>query len=299
MTAIKADKQETFDEWMRRMQYAQQTIVDTKRTLHRCLDLLRIDQPIPSWARAALVRWDAARLHGVKADGEWSKLDGQRELMDATRQSRLGGRRARVREGMRQARSLDDDAWASLLASIRACDEPAARVLEVMAGTGLRVGDVLRISLDALRESERTGSINLVLKGGTPSTLRVDGAAQAWSRLRRTAAQNRGQHVCDLVSPGADSGPAAGGAAYKRVQRLLKELSRTAGISEDVWTHRIRRTVGVQAYRQTEDVLAVRDLLHHRRAATTEGYLSEARPDRVAELQQKVAQRFASDKSRG
>ena len=51
--------------------------------------------------------------------------------------------------------------------------------------------------------------------------------------------------------------------------------------------------MGVQALRLTEDTVAVQQLLGHRSHQTTLGYLDEARPERVAELQRQVRERFS------
>lgn len=282
--------------WLASRQYAPTTIVDAIRTLRLTADRIREGGEPPKHARAALVRWEAARVEGVEVPEGWDVLDGALARLDALRQrSSLGGRaRTRVAK-LREARSLDDDSWSALTTKLAEHPEVAARVLEVMAGTGLRVGDVLRVEVVDLRESDRTGSLRVVLKGGTTSTLLREGASEAWKRLSSACPGTSGI-VADFVAPRGHGGAAAGGAAYKRVQRLLHEVCAEAGITEAVWTHRLRRTVGVQAYRATEDTLAVRDLLQHRSVRTTEGYLSEARPDRVAALQREIAARFRQPK---
>jgi len=282
--------------WLASRQYAPTTIVDALRTLRLTADRLARGEDAPRHARAALVRWEAARADGIEVPEGWGVLDGALARLDAQRQrSSLGGRaRTRVAK-LREARSLDDESWSALTAKLAEHPEPAARVLEVMSGTGLRVGDVLRVEVADLRESDRSGAVRVVLKGGTETTLLREGAAEAWRKLSSACSGTTGI-VADFVAPRGHGGATAGGAAYKRVQRLLHEVCAEAGITEAVWTHRIRRTVGVQAYRATEDTLAVRDLLQHRSVRTTEGYLSEARPDRVAALQRQIAERFRQPK---
>lgn len=285
----------TFREWLASRQYAATTIQDAHRSLILTVERLAVGEPPPRHARAALVRWNAARADGIEVPEGWDALDGALAKLDAVRQrSALGGRAAKRGKRTREARSLDDGSWSALIGKLGEHPEVAARVLEVMAGTGLRVGDVLRVEIAALRECEETGTVRVVLKGGTLGTLRCDGAPEAWRGLCAACPGQSGL-VADAVAPGSASGPAAGGAAYKRVSRLLHEVCGEAGITEAVWTHRIRRTVGVQAYRATEDTLAVRDLLQHRSVRTTESYLSEARPDRVAALQRQIAAKFRGD----
>jgi len=281
----------TFSEWLAARQYATTTAADALRALELTAERVRTGGEPPKHARAALVRWEAARADGVEVPPGWEALDGALARLDAARQrSALGGRASKVGR-VREARSLSDVSWSALIGKLAERDEVAARVLEVMSGTGLRVGDVLRIEVAALRECEETGSVRVILKGGVRSVVLCEGAPEAWRGLCAACPGQSGL-VAGHVAPRGDGGAEAGGAAYKRVQRLLHEVCADAGITEAVWTHRIRRTVGVQAYRATEDTLAVRDLLQHKSSRTTEGYLSEARPDRVAELQRKIASKF-------
>jgi integrase len=57
----------------------------------------------------------------------------------------------------------------------------------------------------------------------------------------------------------------------------------------------LRRTVAVQALRITEDVTAVQQLMGHKSVQTTFGYISEARPEREAELRKQLGQLFRPD----
>lgn len=211
----------------------------------------------------------------------------------------LERRRARQKRKRRQQKSYADADWRALWAAIRADDEPASRVLEVMAATGLRVGDVLRLTRHRLREGLARGVITIEQKGGDDRLLYIEGAEPPWTRLHAAfdGAPGEISNVALLVSPEGNGSPLSADAAYKAVQRHLQRLGDALGIAGPHRTHRLRRTVAVQALRLTEDVVAVQQLMGHKSVQTTFGYVSEARPEREAELRRQLGQVFRPEET--
>lgn len=204
-------------------------------------------------------------------------------------------RLARKARRKREARSIGDAEWQRLVAVIEHDPSTLGAALLVLAQTGLRVGDLLRLPRARLAEAQDTGRLRLEVKGGEERTLPLDGAPDAWGRLW-VAWQGAGnlRTVAWLVAPRGDGDVSSKGAAYKALARHLGRLADEAEVTGRVHLHRLRRTVGVQALRVTEDVVAVQQLLGHASSQTTLGYLDEARPDRVAEVQRQVRARFAA-----
>lgn len=191
----------------------------------------------------------------------------------------------------RDARSIPDEEWSRLITAIEKSPEPAARVAEVMAATGRRVGDMLRIERDTLLTGVPRGEMNILIKGDRYVHVDCRGAPEAWEHLRSAIEMTHCVNVASFVSPGH---PESGGAsaAYMAVRRFIQKTAAEVGCNGPVWTHRFRRTVGVQVYRLTKDILAVRDMLDHRSIVTTERYLSESRDEQKVELQKKIREQF-------
>lgn len=282
-----ADCRLTLDAWLTGRHYAPKTILDTHSDLLRAERLAGTGQSLPEILRPAVRRLEAA-----------AEDTGDRGLLTAYRliephlpvrpvAPRLRGAAAGRVTHAREARSFEDSAWSALIAKLDGATDPASRCLRVMARTGLRVGDVIRLPRAAVLAAQKSGVLDLVLKGGKVAHLLFSGAPGEWAAFSMAFLASGADDVAHWVSPGCTQVLGAGG-AYKRLRKTLRQTAESAGITEAVWTHRIRRTVGVRAYRATEDTLAVRDLLHHANVATTLSYLSEARPDRVADLQQKI-----------
>jgi integrase len=213
-------------------------------------------------------------------------------LAPAPQLTPLERRRARQRKKRRQQTSYPDEAWKALWAGVRADKSPEARVLEVMLATGLRVGDVLRLTRARLRDGLVSGVVTIEQKGGDDRLMYLEGVEEPWARLHAAFEGTRATNVALLVSPEGDGSPLSADAAYKAVNRQLKRIGEALGLPGPHRTHRLRRTVAVQALRITEDVTAVQQLMGHKSVNTTFGYINEARPEREAELRRQLGQIF-------
>lgn len=282
--------------WMAARRYRPRTITESVRVVAH-LERLRerghahVPPGVVAWVQPTIRRLAAAAA--TTSDAQLAALHAYAEtlLPPPDTHARFRGVAARRRNRSRPTRSLDDAAWDALVTRLHDAGTPAERVLLVMAATGLRVGDVLRITRGAALAARRDGQIQLELKGGRTWTIALDGAPEAWDALLDPFLRSRMPDVAHYVAPGLRADPQAVGAsgAYQAVRRTLRRICNELSITEDVWTHRIRRSVGVRAYRETTDVLAVRDLLGHVSPRTTLVYLDEARLERAADLQRKLA----------
>lgn len=208
----------------------------------------------------------------------------------------LRGRLRRARR-MTEARSFEDNEWARLLEVLERDDSLEGAVLGVLAATGLRIGDALGMRRDAVvdRSGYARERIDLRTKGNKTRTLLRAGAPEAWDRLAQlwSHAPASQTTLALVLTDGGSRDVSSWGAAYKRVARQLEAVGQAAGIESRLNLHRLRRTVGVQALRVTRgDVRAVQELLGHESYQTTLGYLDEAQPERVAEVQAQVRAAF-------
>lgn len=209
---------------------------------------------------------------------------------------RFGVRKPRGRK--REARSIDDTSWRELADAIERDPSDEARVLDVMVSTGLRIGDVLRVTEPALRSALRTGRLVTEVKGQREVAFPIEGSHEVWDRLHRSMVDDphhpKGgwKNVAHWICPNSAASPLAGDCAYARVHRRLKKICASCELTERIHLHRIRRTVAVQALRLTSDVRAVQGLLGHASLKSTSAYLDEARPEAVIEVQRKIRERF-------
>lgn len=140
--------------------------------------------------------------------------------------------------------------------------------------------DLTWISRDAVVEALRNEStLTIVTKGGRERELPI---GQVLEELRLLASYEDWQTLADVISPNSIE-RRRHDAAYERIRRKLKELSAEAGLDPTtIHTHRFRHAAALWMFRETGDLLLVRDLLGHASVTTTEHYLRTSRTSEIA-----------------
>lgn len=172
---------------------------------------------------------------------------------------------------LKEAHSITDAAWAELYACLECDPSPAAAVVRVIASTGLRVGDVLRLPPRAIYDAlvREDGLLSAVVKGGKVVNSSVAGASREdWERLYDLIRTS--PNIPLAVAPAGDGSPDAGHAAYMATARALRACGKGFHL------HRLRRTVAVQLDREGIDIHKIAKQLGHKSIATTAGYTDEA-----------------------
>lgn len=268
-----------FEAWLKERHFSEVTIRTTLRDVRR---LLKTDEPVTGSAKSSMLRY------------AWfiepADLETANRLRARTKSIREPGGHAGKRRRKRPAVAHPDADWARLVEALAQDETIEGRVLAVIAATGLRIGDVLRLSTRALNEGLESGVITVVQKGAVEKLQPVSGAGGAWEALAE--AMPRGaRNVAGGICPDNDS-PVAGDCAQKAVARHLKWLGQELGLEGRMHLHRMRRTLIVQALRVTRDIHAVQEFAGHRKLATTSLYVDEPMPERTAELQKQIRERF-------
>lgn len=275
---------ERFEAWLRDQGYQESTVrlsLTEARQIERLYksgDVLRAD-----------LRWTGKRM--IAAGVATGQMAAQITALAPRKERALGGRKRKVRRKA-DARSIDDAAWRSLFAIVRADPADEARVIEVLMAHGKRVGDVLRVEREELRRALKTGVLTSTQKGGVAVVDRIDETwTRLWAQWQADEENKRAESIAGWLCP---TNPSAlpGSGAYKRTHRKLKTLAKQAGINERVFLHRLRRTVAVQALREEKDIGVVQQLLGHASPHTTMHYIDEARPDDVEATRARVRKRF-------
>jgi len=188
----------------------------------------------------------------------------------------------------KEIRSFSEDDWASLQQAVSFSEDSRDQVLWVMTLTGLRVGDVLRITHGQLRSGLRSGTLELVRKGGntTPIALAIP---EPWTLLDTGMRKGGYDNVAEYVTRGSNDNPEADGPAYNRVRRRLISLAKKLGLEGEIRTHRLRRTFAVHALEHTDNVKDVQDALGHRSLQSTLGYVDEVNVRKTGRLQRQLA----------
>jgi integrase len=223
--------------------------------------------------------WNDARADGCKLPE--LKL-ARPEVPEAPKR---GGRRAREPKRLREARAMTTAEWEAMLTALEGDSSMAARVVEIMARTGLRVGDVLRVRLAALRTAlpaGEAGELAVLVKGEKPTMVKLGAAADAWRRAY--ASSWRGAvTIADAVTGKPSSDTEASGAAYERCRRVMKHHGAVLAVDGRIHLHRLRRTVAIELLRRGASIEDVQQALLQESVKTTErSYTDEYRAEQAA-----------------
>ena len=180
--------------------------------------------------------------------------------------------RSNGRELGRLLAALDDDGWVG---------RRNVALVRVMAGAGLRVGEVVGLDVGDVELGPRSGWA-LVRRGKglkerrVPLGLEVRQALERW-RQARPSTPSRALFVS---KPGRRLDPSD-------VQRVLEGGSRLAGLARKVTPHRLRHTFATRFLRAGGDLATLQRILGHASLSTTARYLH---PD--AEGMQEMVERL-------
>lgn len=276
-----------FDGWLRAEGYAETTIVKLRRDIATMAEHGPTPPHAKSMQRLEAYRWAwLCWADYCESNGRINTLSEPPKQARTRRRSRRGDKR------LNPAESITGKEWRRFLALVEADERIEARVIDVQCSTALRIGDVLRSSRAALEHgfSRDDGITMLEVKNAKPVVVSVRGGPEIeWRRLyTRLAELEPDDLVCQAVSPKSGRDWTAQGAAYRQVDRYLKKLGKLAKVSGRVHTHRIRRTVAVQAALAGVSKFKIQKMLNHYSSKTTDIYLDEAMAREVAEIAGKL-----------
>jgi len=193
------------------------------------------------------------------------------------------------------AESFPEEAYREILHTSSRSRDPEGAVVFVIAATGLRIGDVLRLPVAHLATALKgtsdgtRGILPLERKGGTWQQIPIVGALDAWTHLYREASADDHSNIASFVTDGDSDSALPGDNAYARVHRWFKRLGKDLNLPGRVHLHRLRRTVAVRGLAATDgDLIAVGQMLGHSTIASTQRYVDEINVGKVAQLQQKI-----------
>lgn len=195
-----------------------------------------------------------------------------------------GGRRGREPKRVLEARSMTSEEYERVVEALAADPHPAARLVEVMARTGLRYADVARVGLAALRAALRTKQTLVIrVKGDKEARIDLEPALDAWQAIDTLGRGIPGAvRVADVATGRRDSDPEADGAAYQRCVRIIKKHGAASAVDGRVHLHRLRRTVGNELLRRGASMEDVQQVFIHDSVETTErSYADEHRAEQA------------------
>lgn len=141
-------------------------------------------------------------------------------------------------------------------------------MLKVMADLGLRVSEL--VSLEMRDIDLRRGTLKVRMGKGRKDRMlyfnHEDHSEMAAWLERRNMFAGGGPHEKVFVT--LEGGPVC----TRYVRYMVERYARRAGINRRVYPHLLRHTFGTDLYRETRDLLKVRDAMGHSDIGTTQIY---------------------------
>lgn len=193
--------------------------------------------------------------------------------IDASPFSRL---KFRFKQERRLPKTLAVSDVAKLLRCLDACDAAElsefarreyirdAALLDLLIGTGIRIGEAAAITLDDIVYPERTV---LIHGKGRKQRLIYISSPETWSRLLALAKERRGADCPNLFvnrygSPLSDQG----------IEYIYKKYAEKARLAVKSTPHYLRHTFATNLLANGADLRSVQELLGHASVATTQIY---------------------------
>lgn len=260
----------------------------TARATLRHIDSARGLEELPDYMLPALRRY----LAWIESVGEETALQTEpdggelyRKVCDLDLEpSRGKGHQPKTRK--KERRSFDDESWQMLVTTIRGKNTREGVVLTAMLG-GLRISDVLPLTLPQVQAGTEKGIIRMERKGG--KMVDVATRPEDWTPLAIGMQARESPTVAAYLTGQDDASTMSADAAYQRVRRALITIGNELALTGPVHLHRLRRTRAVQALRITKDLTLVQGLLGHSSIRSTYHYVDESRTEDVSRLQRKMA----------
>lgn len=195
--------------------------------------------------------------------------------------------------------TLDDQELEALLDQINTRTPTGARnsaLLQLMAQTGVRCGEALRVKPSDIRQEEWASNGDRVkvwvlrlprraTKGkkprqGIPLAPVTRQALELWLGKRSALGIHGGPLFCTISKGQRQAGFADGEGELvpgrplndRYVRDLVKRLAKKAGIGKDVHPHMLRHTALTNLYDKTRDLRLVQDVAGHTTSRMTERY---------------------------
>ncbi|MGE8317522.1 MAG: tyrosine recombinase XerC [Comamonas sp.] len=150
-------------------------------------------------------------------------------------------------------------------------------MVELLYGSGLRVGELVGLDISAGPDSERAGrgwvdldaaEVHVIGKGRKRRTVPVGSAAlaalRAWLELRASGAA--------VQEPALFIGVRGGRLSAASIWQRLRERSVQAGMTTPVHPHMLRHSFASHLLQSSHDLRAVQELLGHASITTTQVY---------------------------
>ena len=157
-------------------------------------------------------------------------------------------------------------------------------IVMVLLGTGMRISELVGLNVSDYDTTEKDQTaFHIIRKGGDDDVVycvsQVAESVNDYLELsRKTLLKDENETALFLSLQGKRLGVSS-------VEKMVKKYVLAAGLPDNISPHKMRATFATKVYKQTKDIYAVRDSLHHKSIDTSKNYISdkEERKEKAAQ----------------
>ncbi|PIP04625.1 hypothetical protein COV27_01455 [candidate division WWE3 bacterium CG10_big_fil_rev_8_21_14_0_10_39_14] len=155
-------------------------------------------------------------------------------------------------------------------------------ILEVLFSTGLRVGELVKLNVDDVKNAFESKEFNVIGKGRKVRVVYLSESAVIWLKkylsLRKDSYKPLFLRYSGKLPEVNDPDGESFRLTARSIQRLVKKYILKAGISVDATPHTLRHTFATDLLTKGADLRSVQELLGHSNIQTTQIYTHLTNP---------------------
>lgn len=147
-------------------------------------------------------------------------------------------------------------------------------IIMVLLGTGMRVSELVGLNLSDFDTTTANKAVfHIIRKGGDDDTVfcpaKVKEAINQYIEYSRpTLNPLESENALFISVRGIRCG-------VSTIEKMMKKYCAAAGLPDNISPHKMRATFATKVYKETKDIYAVKDSLHHKSIDTSKNYISD------------------------
>lgn len=157
-------------------------------------------------------------------------------------------------------------------------------IVITLLGTGMRISELVGLNVsDFDTTSKDRATFHIIRKGSDEDVVFCPQAVT--NAVNEYLSLSRPSLLCDDSESALFLSTRGTRLTVSSAEKMVKKYVRAAGLPDHISPHKMRATFATKVYKETTDIYAIRDALHHKSIDTSKNYISdkEERKEKAAD----------------
>lgn len=156
-------------------------------------------------------------------------------------------------------------------------------IVMTLLGTGMRISELVGLNISDFDTSGKRTTFHIIRKGSDEDVVFCPDAVT--KAVKEYLSISRPTLLCDTSETALFISTRGTRLTVSSAEKMLKKYVLTAGLPDNISPHKMRATFATKVYKETTDIYAIRDALHHKSIDTSKNYISdkEERKEKAAD----------------